>query len=374
MLNPPAALSKIPNSLKMVILIILGVKLLTFILGYATTYLSQGPAPPLTILMNQFYQWDSVHYLDIAKNWYLNQGDQLINIVFFPLYPLLIRLATTDPSYINFSALLISNLSSVIACLYLYKLAKLDYDDNAAVKAVLFMCVFPTAFFLSTMYTEGLFLALVIASFYYARTGKWWAAGPLAMLTTLTRLAGLVLIPALLAEYLHQKKWNPRKIDLNMAWIFLAVGGFLIYLGLNSQVTGNPFAFMEIERVHWFQSLDPIRGLQTAFWTTFNGAIFDALLAVAQIIFACVGLVAILVGVRLRLRPSYIVYLALSWTLIVSTGFWASIPRYVLTMFPMFILMGFAVPSKKSQYTVAVASLAVMCAFTVIFTLGKFAF
>jgi hypothetical protein len=43
-------------------------------------------------------------------------------------------------------------------------------------------------------------------------------------------------------------------------------------------------------------------------------------------------------------------------------------------MFPMFILMGFAVPSKRSQYAIAAASLAVMCAFTVVFTLGKFAF
>jgi hypothetical protein len=373
-LKPPAALSKIPRSLKILILIVLGVKLLTFTLGYATAYLSQGPAPPFTILMNQFYQWDSLHYMDIAKNWYVSQGDQLINIVFFPLYPLLIRLATTDPVYTNFWALLISNLSSVIACLYLYKIAKLDYDDNAAVKAVLFMVVFPTSFFLSMMYTEGLFLALVIASFYYARTGKWWAAGPLALLATLTRLAGLVLIPALMAEYLHQKKWNPRKIDLNMAWVFLAGGGFLIYLGLNNHVTGNPLAFMEIERIHWFQSFDPIRGLQTAVRTTFNGAIFDALLAVAQIIFACIGLVAVIAGVRFRLRPSYIAYMASSWMLIVSTGFWASIPRYVLTMFPMFILLGFAVPSKKIQYAIAAASLAVMCAFTVIFTLGKFAF
>jgi Gpi18-like mannosyltransferase len=373
-LKTPATLNKIPHSLRTVILIILASKLLIFALGYVTTYVSQGPAPPLSILLNQFYQWDSVHYLDIAKNWYVNQGPQLNNLVFFPLYPLLIRLITVNTAYINLSALAISNISSVIAGLYLYKLAKLDYDDNAAVKAVLYMFVFPTAFFMSMMYTEGLFLALAIAAFYYARAGKWWVAGLLSMFATLTRLSGLILLPALLVEYLHQKKWNLKKIELNLLWIFLAMAGFLMYLGLNFQVTGNLFTFMDLERIYWYQSVNPLLGLERAITSTFSRGFPVGLLDFAQLLFAGVGLSAVAIGFKFRLRPSYTAYTLLTWILIVSTSFWNSIPRYVLTMFPMFILMGFAISSRKAQYAIAALSLAVMCAFTVLFSFGNFVF
>ena len=50
-------------------------------------------------------------------------------IVFFPLYPLLIRAITFDFAYGNISALIIANVCSLIAFLYLYKLAKLEFNE-----------------------------------------------------------------------------------------------------------------------------------------------------------------------------------------------------------------------------------------------------
>jgi len=171
-LRVPRILRKVHHPLGMAILIVLLSKALVFCLGYVVFYVSKGPAPPLSIIMNQFYHWDSVYYIDIAKNWHINQGTSQNLIVFFPLYPVLIRLTTLNFAYINLSALLVSNVSSIIATLFMFKLAKLDYDNSTAIKAVLYLCVFPTAFFLSMMYTEGLFLALTITSFYCARVGK----------------------------------------------------------------------------------------------------------------------------------------------------------------------------------------------------------
>ena len=159
----PIIFQRIPHSLRVAILVVLLAKVLVFSLGYATTYLNEGPAPPLQIVMNQFTRWDSPHYIDIAKNWYVAQGEQRIFLVFFPLYPILIRLSTVDLNYINLSALLVSNISSIIGFTYLFKLAKFDFDDNVAKKAVLYLSIFPTAYFLSAPYTEGLFFALTIA-------------------------------------------------------------------------------------------------------------------------------------------------------------------------------------------------------------------
>ena len=142
-----------------------------------------------------------------------------------------------------------------MAFLYLYKLAKLEFNEGVAVKAVLFLSVFPTAYFLSAPYTEGLFFALVIASIYYARLGKWGFAGILGFLAALTRLAGLLLLPVLLFEYYHQTGWKPLKIRMNILFTFSALGGFLVYLAINQLVTGNPFTFMTVEATHWILPL-----------------------------------------------------------------------------------------------------------------------
>lgn len=261
-MKAPAILQKVQQPLTAAILIVFFSKVLVFCLGYIVSFSVNSSASPLSILMSQFYHWDSTYYLDIAKSGYINQGASQNLIVFFPLYPLIIRLVTTNFSYINLSALLVSNVSSFVAAFYLFKLVKLDYDDNAAVKAVLYFCIFPTAFFLSVMYTEGLFLALTIASFYYARMGKWRLAGLLSLFSALTRIGGLILLPALLIEYFHQKKWQFRKIDFNVLWISLSLAGFLIYISINYQITGNPFTFMIIENIKWYQSINPLLGLQ----------------------------------------------------------------------------------------------------------------
>jgi hypothetical protein len=194
------------------------------------------------------------------------------------------------------------------------------------------------------------------------------------LFSALTRIEGLILLPALLVEYLHQKKWRLRNIETNILWISLAFAGFLIYLVINNQVTGNPFTFFAIENVHWHQGINPLLGFQRALQGTFTGEFPINVQAAAQLIFAGFGLLAIVAGFKFHLRPSYNVYMIFTWLLFVSTGLWNSIPRYVLTMFPMFILMGFSLRSRKTNYIVTLLSVSVMCLFTIIFTLGKFVF
>jgi len=367
---------KIPHSLRIALLIVLLAKVLVFSLGYVTTYLNEGPAPPLQIVMNQFTRWDSPHYIDIAKNWYVNQGEHRIFIVFFPLYPILIRLSTVDFNYINLSALLVSNISSIIGFTYLFKLAKLDFDDNVAKKAVLYLSIFPTAYFLSAPYTEGLFFALVIASIYYARSAKWPLAGILSLFAALTRLTGLFLLPVLFVEYFHQKEWKLRRIDLNTLWISLALIGFLIYLNINNQVSGNPFMFIYYQQnPPWYNTLNPLLGLTRAWgWATTAAFPQNITIGAAPLAFGAVGLLAILAGFKIRLRLSYNLYMLLTWLLAVSTSWWISVPRYVLAMFPMFILFGLLTNKKIVNGALILCSAGALCFFTVIFAMGQWAF
>ena len=294
---------------------------------------------------------------------------------FSHLYPALIRLFTVDFNYANLSALIISNVSSLIAFFYLYKLAKLEFNDKVAIKAVLFLSVFPTAYFLSAPYTEGLFFALLIASIYYARLGKWQFAGLISFLAALTRIAGLLLLPVLLVEYFHQKGWKPRKTDLNILWPFLALAGFLIYLGINYQVTGSPFTFLTVEATHWFNRLDPKAGLTAAYSWARNASYPDNVtIGLAPLVFAVFGLLMVGVSFWRRLRPVYIVYMVLSWGLAVSTSWWISVPRYVMAMFPMFMLFGLLTNRKAVNIAIVMVSGAVMCYFLIFFAQGLWAF
>jgi Gpi18-like mannosyltransferase len=370
---------KIPYSLKVAIVVALIAKLAVFSIGYASEYTTAftngDPTEPLQLIMDQFAKWDSPHYMFIAQNGYVNEGDAANFIVFFPLYPLLVRLITFDFTYINLSGLIISNVSSIIAVIYLFKLARLDYSDSVAKKAVLYLSVFPTAYFLSAVYTESLFFALVIASLYYARTDKWPLAGVLGLLASLTRIAGLLLLPVLVVEYFHQKEWKIKAANLKLLWTSLPAFGFLAYLIINYQVTGNFFAFMEIERVHWHQTLDPLGGLAGAVgWLGSNNFHNSLTLGYAQIIFAVFGFLMVLAVYKAKLRPSYGIYLLLTWMLSVSTGFWISVPRYVFTMFPMFTIL--AIYSQKRIVTIAITAIssAALGLFTWLFATGAWAF
>jgi hypothetical protein len=373
----PRVLTRIPNSVKTLILIVVFSKLLVFVLGYSVTYILNSQAPPLSILMNQFYHWDSLHYMSIVSNGYVSQGENQVNIVFFPLYPFLTKLITFNSSFTNLSALLTSNVSSIIAAVYLFKLTKLDFNTDTAKRAVLYMFIFPTAFFLSAIYPEGLFLALTIASFYYARTDKWPLAGSLSLFAALTRIGGIILFPTLLLEYLHKKQWKPKKIDLNIFWITLSLVGFLIYLNINNQVLGNPLSFMNIERTNWHQIFNPLLGFQDALHRSILGGFPQNVYGSVQILFAVLALMAVIACFLLRFRLSYNVYMLLTWLLCVSTSFWNSIPRYVIAMFPMFVLLGIPERGSKMSYLRAltmISSLAALCLLTVLFALGIFTF
>ncbi len=374
-MNVKALIQNIPHSAKMAILIVVLSKILVLAIGYGVYALNSGAQPPASIVMGMFNRWDAPHYVDIAKDWYVNAGDAANFIVFFPLYPILIRVFTVDFNFINLSALIVSNVCSTIALFYLYKLAKLEFGSDAAVKAVLFLSVFPTAYFLVAPYTEGLFFAVTIASLYYARLGKWPLAGLLSLFGALTRLAGLLLLPVLLVEYLHQRGWKLGKIRPSVVWVFLALAGFLIYLGLNAQVTGDPFTFMVIEKTHWSNTLDPWKGLTQAYsWAVNASYPENVTIGIAPIGFGVFGLLMVAVAAWRRMRPVYVAYMFLSWGLAVSTSWWISVPRYVMAMIPMFMLLGVLSKRKVVTAAIVVGFGVLLVYFTVFFALGWWAF
>jgi Gpi18-like mannosyltransferase len=141
--------------------------------------------------------WDGGHFRGIAENGYIHS----FQVVFFPLYPLLIKDLMLLGLSSLWAGLIISHVSTIFALYFLYKLVLIDYKEDVAKKAVFLLLVFPTGFYLISVYSESLFLALGISSIYFARKKKWLLASILAGLSAITRIAGVGIIIAVAVEY-----------------------------------------------------------------------------------------------------------------------------------------------------------------------------
>ncbi|MDP9272421.1 MAG: hypothetical protein M3O93_02650, partial [Chloroflexota bacterium] len=235
---------------------------------------------------------------------------------------------------------------------------------------------FPTAYFLHIGYTESLFLALVLGSFLAARHDRWWLAGLLGGLAALTRLNGLLLVPALGAEAWIAWRADPaRRLRLEWLAILLVAAGFLAYLALNLSVYGDAFAFLTIQREHWFKQFAPP-------WVGIGGVIDRIrlggtsnpfMLGWMELAFIALGLVGTLVA-ALRFRFSWFTWMAGNWLLFTSTSFVLSVPRYSLTLFPLFAWFGLLAQRPGWAIALSIVSIGLLGFFASQFAIGRWAF
>ena len=218
-------------------------------------------------------RWDAPHYLDIARMGYVSQGVEARWIVFYPLYPWLVRVAAFVLRDELLGAFFVSGLASIAVGVLLYKLARLDETEEVARASVFYLLIFPTSYFLHIGYTESLFLALTLGSFAAARARCWWAAGLLGGLAALTRVNGLLLLPALVFEACEQYlRSESGRGPLGWLWLLLVPAGFGVYLFINWWVLGDPRAFLNAQGDYWYKSLTwPWVGIQEA-WNSVLGA------------------------------------------------------------------------------------------------------
>jgi hypothetical protein len=312
-----------------------------------------GTGPdPLTALGRAWDHWDAQHYLYLATHGYSATGDARNLIAFFPLYPALIRAIAATGLPARTAALLISNVAGVVAAILLYEIAAApgveraavsthqDLRENAAFRAAAFFIVFPTAYFLLVGYTEALFCALAFGAVLAARRQRWLFAGLLGGLAAAARLTGLALLPFLLIELFYARH-ALRAVWQAVIAPILIVLGFLTYLLTNLLVLGDAFAFISVQRQHWSHSLsapwvgfaDAIRGIGWRVpWerlTVGGGEVAGGIAAYATTTLSW-----------LRLRPSDAAYATVLTVMVTFLPFWLSIPRYLLAMYPMFLLVG----------------------------------
>lgn len=320
-------------------------------------------------------RWDALQYLKIAENGYTAVGDDRFLIVFFPFYPLLVSVFSFLTGNYLVAAFIVTAIASIALGLVFRELVKLDHSETIAQLSVLFLFIFPTSYFLHIPYTESLFLSLTIGAFLAARKRAWLIAGILGGLACMTRINGLVLLPALALE-VWQEHRETRTLSSKWFFLLLIPSGFAVYLILNYVVAGDPLIFMTYQREHWYRYFRwPWEGIWETIKRVDNPKTIDAhMTGIQELFFVVVGLAALLIGWN-KLRNSYRIWMLLNWLLFVSTSFVLSVPRYTLTLFPIFVLMAIAARRYWSLKVLFVVwSILFMAAFVIQFVRGMWAF
>lgn len=304
--------------------------------------------------------WDGGHFVGIAQHGY----SQNFQYAFFPLYPILISGVNQFIQNYTISAVLISAVSALLSINILYQLLSVEFNKKIAERAVFWLLFFPTSFYFLTAYSEGLFFLLTVATFLNLQKRNLFLATIFAALASATRISGLAVVFALMAEV-----WIKYGINRKNWYVLLSPAGFLIYSFYLMQTTADPLYFITAER-HWLRSLSlPGAG----FWETLQnlareGANRDSLNSLVDLIFAVLG-----VGMAFRafrfLSPSFSVYCLVSVLLPLFTPTLSSMPRFLLTVFPIFILLAL-VKNKIIFFTYQLISIMLLSIFAALFING----
>ncbi|KKQ38108.1 MAG: hypothetical protein US53_C0001G0013 [Candidatus Woesebacteria bacterium GW2011_GWA1_37_7] len=314
------------------------------------------------LLYPYLWSWanfDGEHFLAIARD-----GYKPLTYFFFPLYPVLIRSLANlfGSAFVGyaFSGLIISNLSFFIGLIGLIRLVRLDYSDNIVRTTLLLILLFPTSFYFGSLYSESLFFALSVWTFYFARREQWLFVGTLGGLAAITRLVGIALFPALLAElYVLQKNKKIKSGNLylvkSLCAILLIPMTLLMYMFYIKTNTGDALDFLHNVAIYGQQRSSNLILLPQVFYRyifkilpNINYSYFPVVFTtwlefLTAVIFSLLVVFGLLAAVgklnKVRIRLSYAVYLLVAFLIPTLSGSFSSLPRYVVILFPAFIIL-----------------------------------
>lgn len=352
------------------------VRLLTLILPWLAINLLFPQNPHLGLLnftQNSWARWDGLHYLYLAEHWYTALGDEANFIVFFPLYPLILKPIIFVLGNAAITGIISSITLFLLGIYFFYKLIAIDYSDKVAEYAVIALSIFPTSYFFNSPYTESLFLLIFSAAFYTARQNKWILAGVIAGLGVVTRPSGFLILSGILTEWFYSKE---RKLRHLPVIIFPAIFAGLTYLYLNKSIYGNPFEFQRILAVHWQKHLvSPIASVIETWKRALSGGLTNYVIMVGWAEALTITLSWILIPFTFKyLRRSWAIFYTLSILLFSSTSFILSTPRYLLSVPPFFVLIALAQKNYLFKIIWSFTSTALLISLAILFARGQWAF
>ena len=346
--------------------------------------------------------WDGLWYRLIALEGYAG-GVQSARAAFWPALPGIMHGGNLLTGWqVETVGYLLANLAFLGALLILYRLITYDYGDADVAKRTLWaLALFPTSLFFSAVYTESLFLFLVVAALYLWRRDKIWLAGIVAIGAALTRSGGVFLVlPFLVLLWdRNRREWRDYFPDIIPAF-FPALGPAIFGLILQRD-QGNWNAFIDVQEQWNRYSAMPWETLQCAIntchtlggepdgiswswwhsltanpsWTTLRSTEWRASVANSDVLELAVTILAIALAlIGLRLLPFYYTAWVLPGLLIPllqpsEVHALMSMPRFVLVLFPLFVLLGMLLRPRWIRVPAIVLSVTLLVLLTTQFAL-----
>ena len=318
-------------------------RLFVFIIAVASSLIfvvnpacAHGCGSPQIPFFNLFSRWDGEYYADISINGYSSMIAPKWE--FFPLYPALMGifgrlLAFASPLPLTLTVYVagfaISNLAFLISIYLFYALSALVSGSvKTASESAILLAIYPAGVFLSAVYSESLFLLLIVASLLYWYNGKRVRSGVLGFLAALTRPVGVLLVIPYLYDTVTDS--SNRKSFRSYISIAIIASAYLCFILYSQIITGMPFANFVAERLYWGVTLNPVDLVSLA-----QETILEYPYIIPYFFVGVGGLCASIVTARLRAEKIiglFSVCLLASYLLTPIISF----PRYSLTLLPMY--------------------------------------
>lgn len=317
---------------------------------FALCALDANPGEPLEQALHSVFptSMDADHYIQLAKYGYGAGEDfpgQYLMIVFFPLFPWLLRLVCGITGLGGYTAgLLIQPVLFAVGGMALYRIVQPRFGRAAAGETLVLLCLLPGSFFFAAPMTESLYFALSMLAFACMESGRPAAFAGFGFLAALTRSTGGLLAGAAGVLWLMRL----RRKEKAAPWLAAALGpaaGTGAYLLLNWHCYGDCFAFSAIQKAHWSQGLgwvgDTLRyhlHYLVSWWESNRSfSLYVSLLAVVLIL-------AQLLTMALCSKKMPVPWLAYSmaYLLVADGATWLlSAPRYALSLpfFPLGVVL-----------------------------------
>ena len=333
----------------------LGFRIAVFLAAwFAYGIFKEGSASGFIEYCEKWKLWDAPHYIEIAQNGYgqhIENGQHLM-LVFFPLYPLLIRIMASIVRNYAVAGLLVSFICYGVGCVLMYMLVSMDYSKSIARKSIIFLSISPFAFYFGSIMTESTFFLITIATFLAIRRHKWFAAGILGMFAALTRSVGVFMVIPAVVEWVQsecpvtlikEKKLKYLgKQFVKLLPVAIMPIGTLIYLYINYYIEGDAFVFMKYQSEHWSMNLQyfgkTINMLVGRSFSKSEGWSSRACLFLPGLLSITAAAVSVLYGAR-RLRSVYVSFMLVYFIFNAAASWPLSAARYMSCIFPAFWLL-----------------------------------
>ena len=286
--------------------------------------------------------WDSSWYMRIAEEGYRYSPGEQSSVAFFPLYPLAIRAVEALGPNVYQAGVLVTLLCGPLALLLFLRWTRFRVDETTALQAGLLLALYPFAFFLyGVMYSDALFLLLVVGAFLLLEKGHLVPAVVLGAVATAARPVAPAVVLGLLVRRLEWKRERGERWSVLDFLPVLSALGFLLYMLYLDKQFGAPFAFVEAQAA-WGQEPGWRSWLKLSWFKT----VFSPESNAETVLRLCVHALLTLVALALvwptfkRLGWGYGVYCAVLVGIpTVSTKDFMGMGRYLISAFPLFLTL-----------------------------------